>query len=182
LAFDANSLQGQLARQHRPEAATASRIARFLDQAITETRQLSRGLFPIRLEAEGLFVALEELARTTRERFQIGCRLTSQKPVAVENRVVATHLYRIAQEAVTNAVKHSRARKVFIQLRARAGQLELSVEDDGVGLSAAKPNKRAGLGLHIMDYRARSIGGALRLAPGSRGGTAVSCCVPCPLR
>jgi PAS domain S-box-containing protein len=182
LAFDANSLHGDLSRQHRPEAARASRIARYLDQAITETRQLSRGLFPIRLEEEGLVPALEELARVTRERFQIGCRLTSRKPVAVENRVVATHLYRIAQEAVANAVKHSRARKVAIRLRARAGQIELRVEDDGTGLPAAKPDKSAGLGLHIMDYRARSIGGALRLAPGSRGGTAVSCCVPCPLR
>jgi PAS domain S-box-containing protein len=182
LAFDANSLEGELSRQQRPEAATARRIAGFLDQAITETRQLSRGLFPIRLEAEGLVPALEELARATRERFQIGCRVTSKKPVVVENRLTATHLYRIAQEAVTNAVKHSQARKVAIRLRDRAGGLELSVEDDGAGLPAAKPKEAKGLGLHIMDYRARSIGGTLRLAPGSRGGTKVSCCVPRPLR
>jgi PAS domain S-box-containing protein len=182
LAFDANSLEGELSRQQRPEAATARRIAGFLDQAITETRQLSRGLFPIRLEAEGLVPALEELAKATRERFQIGCRVTSKKPVVVENRITATHLYRIAQEAVTNAVKHSQARKVAIRLRDRAGGLELSVEDDGAGLPAAKPKEATGLGLHIMDYRARSIGGTLRLAPGSRGGTTVSCCVPRPLR
>ena len=181
LAFDANSLQDDLVRQHRPEAAKAGRIAHYLDQAITETRLLSRGLFPIRLEAEGLVPALEELAKSTSERFQIVCRLASPQPVVVQNRVVATHLYRIAQEAVTNAVKHSRARKVSIRLRARAGQLELRVEDDGAGLSAAQPDKGAGLGLHIMDYRARSMGGTLRVAPGSRGGTAVSCCVPCPL-
>jgi signal transduction histidine kinase len=134
------------------------------------------------LEAEGLVPALEELARATRERFQIGCRVTSKKPVVVENRLTATHLYRIAQEAVTNAVKHSQARKVAIRLRDRAGGLELSVEDDGAGLPAAKPKEAKGLGLHIMDYRARSIGGTLRLAPGSRGGTKVSCCVPRPLR
>ena len=102
--------------------------------------------------------------------------------MTVENRIIATHLYRIAQEAVTNAVKHSRARKVSIRLRDRAGGLELSVEDDGAGLSAAKPEEGAGLGLHIMDYRARSIGGTFRLSPGAHGGTTVSCCVPRPLK
>ena len=182
LGFDANTLQRELSAQRRPEAKIARRIAHFLDQAITESRQLSRGLFPIRLETEGLAPGLEELAKTTGARFKIRCRFESKGPVALKNSAVATHLYRIAQEAVTNAVKHSRARTVSIRLRARAGQLELRVHDNGVGLSSAKRKKATGLGLHIMDYRARAIGGTLHLGPGRRGGTVVSCCVPRPRR
>jgi PAS domain S-box-containing protein len=178
LAFDANSLRSQLAAAHRPEAKTASRIADYLDQAITETRQLSRGLFPVRLAREGLPSALEELAEATRERFKIPCRFASAGPVAVESSIVATHLYRIAQEAVSNAVKHSRAKSIGIRLRARGGVLELSVADDGQGLSAGRRKEATGMGLHIIEYRARTIGGDVRIGPGRRGGTKVSCCVP----
>ena len=121
LALDANTLRGQLTAARRPEAKTARRIADYLDQAITEARQLSRGLFPVRLAREGLPPALEELAAVTRDRFKIRCRFTSEGPVAVESSVMATHLYRIAQEAVNNAIKHSQARSIAIRLRARAG-------------------------------------------------------------
>ena len=180
LAFDANALQRELTAENRPEAKTALRIAEFLDQAITESRQLSRGLFPVRLGKVGLSPALQELASTISARFQIQCRFNSKGPVAVKNAAIATHLYRIAQEAVANAVKHSRARTVCIRLRARTGQIELRVEDDGAGLSPAKRKKATGLGLHIMDYRARAVGGTLHVGPGRRGGTIVSCCVPRP--
>jgi signal transduction histidine kinase len=95
----------------------------------------------------------------------------------VKNSSVATHLYRIAQEAVTNAVKHSRATKLSISLRARADHFELRVEDDGAGFSLATRRKATGMGLYIMDYRARTIGGTLRINPRRRGGTQVSCCV-----
>ena len=178
LAFDANSLQSELSVRRLPVAKQAQRIADCLDQAITETRQLSRGLFPVRLETEGLPSALEELAKSACARFEIQCRFDSEGVVAVKNAVIATHLYRIAQEALTNAVKHSRARKLSIHLKAGANQLELRVEDDGAGLSPAKRKKATGMGLHIMAYRARAIGGTLHLGPGPRGGTVVSCCIP----
>ena len=180
LAFDANSLEQRLTAQRRPEAETAQRLADFLDQAISESRQLSRGLFPVRLGSEGLAPALDELAKATCDRFRLQCRFERKGAGAVENSAIATHLYRIAQEAVTNAVKHSGARSVRICLRDRAGQLELRVEDDGAGFSSAAQMQSKGMGLHIMAYRARMIGGSLHLKPGRRGGTAVSCCVPCP--
>ncbi len=134
----------------------------------------------MRLGTEGLPPALEELAKATRDRFQIGCHFATHGPAPALERATATHLYRIAQEAVANAVKHSRARSLQIRLCTRAQDIELSVEDDGAGLSAASRSKSTGLGLHIMDYRARTIGGALRFARGRNGGTVVSCCVPCP--
>ncbi len=182
LALNANSLQRQLAAARRPEAKTARRIARYLDQAITEARQLSRGLFPVRLAEEGLAPALEALVAATRNRSRIQCRFASQGPVAVESGVVATHLYRIAQEAIGNAVRHSRASSIVIRLHAHAGMLELSVTDNGKGLSAAKQKKATGMGLHIMDYRAESIGGKFHIGPGRQGGTKISCCIPLTAR
>jgi PAS domain S-box-containing protein len=182
LAFDANSLQRDLSAERRPEAKTARRIADFLDKAITESRQLSRGLFPVRLGTVGLTPALQELADSTSARFKIQCRFDGNGPLSVKHAAIATHLYRIAQEAVANAVKHSQARTVSIRLRARTNQIELRVEDDGAGLSPAKRKQATGLGLHIMDYRARAIGGTLQITPRRRGGTIVSCCVARPKR
>jgi PAS domain S-box-containing protein len=178
LAFDANALRRDLSSQRRPQAKAARRIAALLDRAITESRQLSRGLFPVRLETEGLPSALEELAGTTRDRFKVQCRFASKGPPAVQNSAMATHLYRIAQEAVSNAIKHSGARRISIRLIGRTTALELSVEDDGVGLSNLSRKQATGMGLHIMEYRARTIGGTLGIGPGRRGGTLISCCIP----
>jgi signal transduction histidine kinase len=178
LAFDANALVNELNKSRRSEAKIASRLAHHLDQAITEARRLARGLFPIRLETEGLVSAVEELARTTRERFEIQCDFTCVPPLPSQAPAEATHLFKIAQEAVNNAVKHGRARRILIQLKSTDDHLELQVEDDGVGLRAEPADKMAGMGRHIMDYRARSLGGQIRVTPREPGGTRVSCCVP----
>jgi two-component system, LuxR family, sensor kinase FixL len=180
LAFDANLLRRELAAGRRPLAKTANRLVNCLDQAISEARQLSRGLFPVRLEKDGLPSALQELARTTHDRFKLRCTFKGEGPVEIENVTLATHLYRIAQEAVSNAIKHSRASRLTITLRDHAERIELKVQDNGVGLSPAARKRATGLGLHIMEYRARSIGARLELLPAPRGGTLVSCCIPHP--
>lgn len=180
LAFDANALHYELKRNGRPESAVATRIAKYLDDAITEARQLSRGLFPIRLEDEGLLSALQELAQSTSQRSGIDCLFECAQPALRADSAVATHIFRIAQEAITNAVKHGRARRISVQLQATLAEIRLTVEDDGIGLSA--PNTERGMGLHIMQYRARNLGGQFQLGPGARGGTRVSCCVPCRYR
>jgi signal transduction histidine kinase len=178
LAFDANSLEQELVGRKLPQAKTAKRITDFLDRAITEARQLARGLFPIRLDVQGLPSALEELARTTRERFGIECRFEVSEMARIETKTMATHLYRIAQEAITNAIKHGHARILTVRLFSRTRQLELNIEDNGQGFSPATLKNCQGMGLHIMDYRARSIGGTFSFRPGAQGGTSVSCCVP----
>lgn len=181
LAFDANALKTDLPDRGSIQARTAERIADLLDLAITEARQLARGLFPIRLQTEGLPPALEELARTTRERTGLECRFELGSIPGVEGKVAATHLYRIAQEAVSNAVRHSRAKAIWLRLKGADGQLSLVIEDNGVGLQPAAQRVEGGMGLHIMDYRARAIGGLLSLGEGANGGTRVCCCVPGPL-
>lgn len=178
LAFDANALQAQLSKGQRGDADLAARLAHYLDLAITEARQLSRGLFPIRLETDGLPSALEELANTITLRFKICCEFEQSDAPPIRNGGVATHLYRITQEAVNNALKHSHASRIRIRLAECPAGLELSVQDNGAGLLPGARSQTKGLGLHIMDYRARAIGATLELGSNPAGGTVVSCCIP----
>ncbi|HLH56145.1 MAG TPA: ATP-binding protein [Verrucomicrobiae bacterium] len=178
LAFDANALESELEALKLAQARTANRIAHFLDQSITEARQLARGLFPIRLEAQGLPSALEELARSTRDRFKVECKFESGQSTLLESKAMATHLYRIAQEAVVNAVKHASPGRIAIKLNVSPERIVLEVQDDGRGMASTRLKDSRGMGLHIMAYRARSIGGTFVAAPASPGGTLISCCVP----
>jgi PAS domain S-box-containing protein len=173
VAFNANSLEQGLAAQERPEAAMARKICARLDEAITESRCVCRGLYPIRLRTQGLVPALEELAVTTTERYQLHCRCEADRQQLPCDVTTATHLYRIAQEALNNALKHSGARNISIQIRESEGGIELQVKDDGKGLETAS-RRDSGMGLHIMDYRARLIGGSLQLQS-DPAGTVVSC-------
>jgi len=176
-AFAANSLQQALASQERAETNQAQRICALLDDAITESRRVARGLYPVRLETEGLGPALTELAALASERFGVRCGCETGPDVQCGT-TTATHLYRIAQEAVNNAMKHSGARNLLVRLNCSKSGIELEIKDDGKGMgSAAPPRAHCGMGLHIMDYRARSLGGTLSIETDGRG-TRVSCHVP----
>ncbi len=177
IAFDANSLERSLSSEHRPEVTIARRISGLLDEAITESRRVSRGLYPVRLETEGLVPALKDLVNTTCERFNIRCFCKAESPGPACDHTTATHLYRIAQEAVNNALKHSAALTISVQITESDDHIELTVEDDGKGVEPTR-GRNSGMGLYTMDYRARSMGGSLRLSRGDRGGTVVSCRVP----
>jgi len=175
IAFDNNSLERKLASRSLPEAATAQQIASVLDDVITEARAVARGLFPVQLETDGLKVALEQLAATVSIRSKINCQLECPEPVSLRDNVMATHLYRIAQEAVNNGIKHGQAKNITIQLQAVDDLIELNISDDGAGIPVSRTG---GMGLHIMDYRARTIGGTLSIGRGPNGtGTTVTCCV-----
>ena len=175
-AFDANSLQQTLKSQGRPESAAARTIYSLLDEAITESRRVSRGLYPVRLETEGLASALQELASTTSERFKVRCTFEACAEGPDCGSTAATHLYRIAQEAVNNALKHSGAKNIRIDFTKSEDSIDLQIKDDGKGIKEGAP-RGCGMGLHIMDYRARSIGGSLRIH-GDGAGTTVSCQMP----
>jgi len=173
IAFDNNSLEQKLAKENLSEAETVRKIGEILDDAITEARAISRGLFPVQLEANGLKVALEQLADSVASRSKINCRFDCPQPVSVNDNIVATHLYRIAQEAVTNAVKHGKANSIVIQLCAVENRIELKITDNGIGIPVSRNS--TGMGLHIMNYRARTIGGSLEIERAPNGGTIVFC-------
>ena len=156
--------------------AQAKEIAQMVQRAMTQTRELAQGLSPVRLEAEGLTDALRELAAGTRKVFRCACRCRCDPPVLVPDHTVAVHLYRIAQEAVNNAIKHGKARRIDISLTATGNAVTLAVTGNGTGIPRKLP-KRKGMGLRIMRYRAEVIGGTLLVEPVSGGGTRVVCTV-----
>jgi PAS domain S-box-containing protein len=170
----ANVLQLELAEQALPEAAEALRITELLNEAVAETRSLAHGLYPVGPEPNGLTVALSQLAARTRELFKVRCTFQCGKAAPVNETTTATHLYRIAQEAVANAVKHGRAERIEIALTANPERIVLTVRDDGCGFPPG-PASRKGLGIRIMQYRAAMMGGALALHEKRGQGTAVVC-------
>jgi len=176
-AFLCKELEELLSAKGLPEAAEAARIVRQINQAIDRTRALAKGLCPVELTASGLMTALEELALNVQDVFGVECVFRCGAPVLMNDDVSALHLYRIAQEAVTNAVKHGRARHIAIRLTSTDQQHTMTVIDDGQGLSEGVAGY-PGMGLQIMHYRARSIGGVLEVGPAPGGGVRVVCSVP----
>ena len=172
-------LEQKLAAKSRSDAGRVGEIARHVREAIGQTRLLARGLSPVTIESEGLMSALQELAINTEKMFRVVCVFECEPPVLVHDPAVATHLYRIAQEAVSNAIKHGKARRIVIRLRDAGERNVLLVKDDGVGLPKVLP-KTKGMGLHIMRYRAGMIGGAFMVERDLDGGTSVVCSVPRP--
>ena len=169
-----NVLQLELAEQSLPEAAEALRVTELLNQAVGEARSLAHGLYPVRPEANGLMVALQELALRTKELFKATCRFRCIREVLMTDNAMATHLYRIAQEAVTNALKHGHARRIQVGLSATSKWIRLTVRDDGRGL-LAPPSQRKGMGIRIMQYRAGMMGGSLSILNRAQGGVVVIC-------
>lgn len=165
-AFQAALLARDL-EGHRA-APAAERIEAMLGDAISQTRLLARGLFPVELEDNGLRAALAQLAANTRNFMQLSCTLSCSEPVDVQDHTVAIHLYRIAQEAVNNAAKHAHCRHVEIALRWHDSMLVLRVTDDGGGGPLRKAS--TGMGLGIMRYRAKLIGADIQLGPVAAGG------------
>ena len=139
-----------------------------------QTRELAKGLLPVHAEANGLVLALQHLAGDVEELFDVSCVLNCADAVLIGDLDLATHLYRIAQEAVTNAIKHGHAGEIVIGLEQREHKLILSIQDNGNGFPDVIERKD-GMGLRIMNYRANMIGATLEIKKKSTGGTAVVC-------
>ena len=173
-AFSTNMLREKLDTDFTAGTRDAGRIADMIDEAINQARNLARGLYPVRLETEGLEMALRELASSLDRRFQSACTVECPAPLPPCPAAVGIHFYRIAQEALVNAAKHARAERIVISLAMAGGRVRLTVEDNGVGISRALPNPD-GMGLRIMEYRARMIGADFQIASAGPRGTRVSC-------
>lgn len=177
LHFLATLLQKELREDASPRAGDAARLSTLLRETIGMTRGLARGLQPVSPVPEGLVSALRELARRTCALFQIECRLVSRQPALVFDPMVATQLYRIAQEAVSNAVKHAKPTRISLTLRITGGRLFLGVKDNGMSWRRTR-RPQQGLGVQIMHHRAHQIAGSLAIVRLPRGGTQVLCSVP----
>lgn len=173
-AFSAGLLQRSLEGDGAREAKAASEIVGMIDESISQARDLAKGLYPVPLEEEGLETALRGLAANTAKRNGVHCTVEADGPPSRLPKEAAINLYRIAQEALNNAIKHADARTVRIGFKSLGNAFELTIGDDGRGIP---PNARAGggMGLHIMEYRARAIGAALEISGGKTGGTSVRC-------
>jgi signal transduction histidine kinase len=164
----------KLADHDAPEVADADRVVGLIEDAISMARSLATGLAPIETGGEGLLAALTDLAAHFSSQFKIACRFSFEEPIPIHDPSVATHLYRIVQEAVHNAIRHGKARNIAVHLGTAGSLVILTVMDDGVGLPGGAPLSH-GMGLRNMKYRASMIGGRITIERGHPGAM-VTCC------
>jgi PAS domain S-box-containing protein len=179
ISLTARVLQRNLAEEKLPPAnasAETERVVSMVKDAIGEARGLAMEMYPVTIEEHGLAHALEKLACSMAQRFQIKCKFKCAEPIELADNQVAAHVYRITQEAVSNAFKHGRAERVAIKLAAAGQRIILKIEDDGEGV--VQELKPTGMGLKTMNYRARAIGGFLEIRQRPRRGLAVICSFP----
>jgi signal transduction histidine kinase len=177
IAMAAQVLREKLDAKSPPEAGDAARIVALVEDGIAMARELARGLSPVELEAEGLMSALQELAAGLSKWSKVACLFECEAPVLIADAATAMHLYRIAQEAVSNAVRHGKPRRIVISLDETRAGVTMSVEDDGTGLPENWQGGQ-GIGTRIMAHRAAIIGGTISIEPNLTGGTLVKCHLP----
>jgi signal transduction histidine kinase len=176
-ALAGHFLGQKLADKSLPETAEANHLVELVEEAIELTRTLARGLHPIEIKAGRLTDNFQELATGASERFKVACSFECEKDALLFDVNTASHLYRIAQEAITNAVRHGKARHINICLDSANHEIVLTVTDDGVGLPENARNKH-GMGLRIMAYRADMIGATFDIERLPTSGTRITCTLP----
>src|ERR1700685_4131421 len=177
IAFMSKVQEQKLAEKGLAEAAEAARIVGLVNDAINKTRELAHGLLPVISDSHGLMSALKRWAAEVEDLFNISCCLRMDEPVLIHDANMSTHLYRIAQEAVNNAIKHGQAKNITISLFARNGNGTLKIENDGSRLPESSTDG-SGMGMQIMNYRARMIGGSLKVESGGIRGITITCLFP----
>lgn len=177
VAFAAGTLQSTLeSLALDKEASAAGEIAHLINEAISEARDLAHGLYPAGLE-DGIEVALAALALTTQQRTRISCTASFDGPTPGLDRVSTVHLFRIAQECISNACRHATPGIIEISLTRHNSHLRLTVTDNGKGMDLSSPAGR-GIGLNLMRYRSNLIGGSLDIDSKPGDGTTITCTLP----
>jgi signal transduction histidine kinase len=174
ISFAAGGLRTTLTRDSHPAAQTAGEISTLLRDSIVYARGLARGLSPVDRTDQGLESALTGLSTTTSRLFGIACTFTHTGSTSFLNDFQAIHLFRIAQEAVSNALRHGDAKEVDICLESAPSYISLQISDDGTGFNPDAPGS-SGMGLQIMRYRAGTLGGTFDIRPNLPRGTIVAC-------
>jgi len=168
----------RLSARDAPEVPAVRNLGDMIEEAIGMAYDAAKGICPLDMTPDSLASALHRLARTTQQTSGIHCDLKVSGEVGLSSQDAAWHLYRIAQEAVANAVKHSRCRTISIYLAETADGLDLIVRDDGVGSAGDRTSSTGGMGMSVMGYRASVIGGELTVSSPKTGGTIIRCRVP----
>jgi PAS domain S-box-containing protein len=180
IQFMCGVLGDRLTQKGISEAANLGRIAELTSHALTVTRTLAKGLFP-KLTHNGLVPALKEWASQTAGIFGIDILIDCPAPISIEDSEIPMHVYRIAQEAVRNSIRHGKASRVSITLGLSESVVSLTVEDDGLGIPEDLGAER-GMGLDIMKHRATAIGATVAINRSAKGGTIVVCSFRIPNR
>lgn len=177
IGLAARSLADELLAEGSRSVKDAELIQQAIQEAVMEARGMARGIFPVQVDRHGLAVALSEMAGSTSRLTGVRIEVEEDGEVQIFQPEAAMHLYRIAQEAVANAVRHGGAQKVRIRLERRPEAIVLTVSDDGKGFPT-HPRKDAGMGLRTMRYRAQMIGASLSLSGPDPCGATLRCVVP----
>jgi PAS domain S-box-containing protein len=180
IAFMTGALATRMGRSGAEETQRVKDVSVLLNESISRCRDIARGLHPVEMDADGLMVALHDLAMNTSQ--SVRCEFRCRERIMMPESDTALNLYRIAQEAVNNALKHARATSITISLERGDGGVQLSVTDDGRGIPSPARRKRrksdGGMGLHIMRYRARTMGAILQILDRRPHGTEILCLLP----
>jgi signal transduction histidine kinase len=175
MGFSLQSLTDDLKAKSLPEAADAARLAERFDHLFQQVHMVCRGLNPVEQDRYGLTAALGELAARTAQCYGVACDFQSDEAAGVEdNHLVACHLFRIAQEAVTNALRRGRPTRIALRLRTEGRRLTLQVTDDGLDVPD-QDAEAAGDEIRKMRYRAERIGAELQMQRRNEGGVIVAC-------
>jgi len=177
ISFMTKVLAKRLEAESSSQAEEAAQIATYVNDAIARTRDLARGFYPIELEKNGLISALHDLAAREHSLFGVECQICTEVQSLMPDLNKAAQVYRIAQEAIENAIKHGEARKIIVRLAKVNGHVNLTVQDDGKGFPKSLSRSR-GMGLQIMKYRAGMLAGSFDIKRGVRKGTVVTCSFP----
>ncbi len=177
LGLLAQSLAENLARQSLPEAEMAGRVARGIKESADHVHLLARGLVPVDVDGEGFRAALHDFTSKVSDQYGVACHFHCDRQVEMLDNFVATHLYRIVQEAISNAVKHGHAKAIEVSWIGSDKTVTLTVLDNGTGISG-NVSGGPGTGLRIMRHRADLIGASLQVRPALEGGTVVECRLP----
>jgi PAS domain S-box-containing protein len=168
------SLNKKLKASGIPEASLMEEFTRLVADTSLQVRELISGLVPVKVAAEHLFPALQRSAANIEQWYGLSCRCHKEGGIHLKDDEVADHLFHIAQEAMTNAAKHSKATGITVLLHGRPTKLSLSVMDDGVGLPEDY-EKMGGMGVSNMQSRAEIIGATLKIISSDQGGAAITC-------
>jgi signal transduction histidine kinase len=172
-------LYKKLEKQGRAEIQEVSKITALINEAVSKTRTLAQGLYPVELKEAGLPAMLERLANKTKDIYKIECVFTGEMKCEIDDDLVAINLYRIAQEAVNNAVKYSGANKITVALKSEPSVTILEIADNGCGIdNLAGSDAKNGLGMHSMQFRATLLGASLRIGVPLGGGTSIAVSLP----